>query len=606
VDSRNIAYFTYDALHGRLARDGQAGEATELGIRRRGWISSAGIAVILALIPAASAIAHDLHGRSAAAEKLTPALLHFGAGRLPPAQAPSDTAAPQAPADGCPTSVDSNRLADPSRLLALNRRMHGFGRRPTATPNHQRFVDWLEKRIRAVPGMRVRSIPLTIDRQIERRTGLAAGPDNHALRRVPVSGPVPYSRPTKGRGVEAPLVYVPPGDSIDEQEVAGRIVVRDAVPGSLPRPAFLALSWFVWDPDTSLTQQTLANYERDWVSFTRNQELEAAADAGAAGLIFVHGFPRSQVRDQYAPYNGVFWRLPGLYVGVDEGERLKQLAEEGGRARLSLAASREPAGTRTLVATLPGMSEERIAVTSHTDGINAVWDNGPIAMLAMAEHFAAVPMECRPRTLEFTFTSAHLYLTEATADDYAQELNRDYDKGKVVLAMALEHLGAREYDAVARPDGKPGRVIEPTGRSEPNSFFVGESPLLAGAVSESLVRNDLRRSIVLRGADVPAPRLPPHHSFGGEGTAYHTRLLPTIAFVTGPWTLFNPAFGMEAIDGELFHRQLVVFTDLVYSLDEIPREAIAGGYLAEREGRSVLCEASEDGFGLARCEDAGP
>jgi hypothetical protein len=480
--------------------------------------------------------------------------------------------------------------------------MYDFGPRPTATPNHQRFVDWIEKSVRALPGMEVRSIPLTVDRQIERQAELAAGADGGALQSVAVSGPVPYSQPTKGPGVEAPLVYVPPGEPIEEQDVAGRILIRDAVPGSVPRPAFLALSWFVWDPDTSLTQQTPSDYERDWVSFTRNQELEAAADAGAAGLIFVHGFPRSQVRGQYAPYNGVFWKLPAAYVGVDEGEQLKQLAEEGGRARLSLKASRQPAETRTVIATLPGMSEERIAVTSHTDGINAVWDNGPIAMLAMAEHFASLPRDCRPRTLEFTFTSAHLYLSEATADDYAAELNEGYDKGSVALAMALEHLGAREYDAVPRPDGGPGRVIEPTGRSEPNSFFVGESPFLAGAVSESLVRNDLRRSIILRGADVPGPHLPPHHSFGGEGSAYQMRLVPTIAFVTGPWTLFNPAFGMEAIDGDLFQQQLVVFTDLVYSLDEIPREAIAGGYLAEREARSALCEASADGFGLARCE----
>jgi hypothetical protein len=101
--------------------------------------------------------------------------------------------------------------------------------------------------------------------------------------------------------------------------------------------------------------------------------------------------------------------------------------------------------------------------------------------------------------------------------------------------------------------------------------------------------------------------LPPHHSFGGEGTAYHNELVPTIAFVTGPWTLFNPAFGMEALDGGLFQRQLVVFTDLVYSLDEIPREAIAGGYLAERGARSALCGASEDGLGLVGCEQpAGP
>ena len=51
------------------------------------------------------------------------------------------------------------------------------------------------------------------------------------------------------------------------------------------------------------------------------------------------------------------------------------------------------------------MSEERLVVQSHTDGMNAVWDNGPTAMIAMAEHMAALPKECRPRTIEFVFTT---------------------------------------------------------------------------------------------------------------------------------------------------------------------------------------------------------
>lgn len=512
-------------------------------------------------------------------------------------------AATAVPAQGeaCPGSVAAGELADAARLMELNGQMHDFGPRPTATPNHQRFVKWIQRRLHALPGVDVESIPMTIQRQIEKGAELTAGLSGGSLGQVALAGPVPYSEPTGGNGVEAPLVYIPPGEAISPDQAAGRIVIRDSVPGTLPRAAFLAVSWFMHDPDLSMAKATTENYERDWIGFTRNAELAAAADAGAAGIVFVHGFPLEQVRGQYAPYNGVFWELPGVYVGVDEGEHLKELASRGGRARMKLTASRGPAKTETLKATLPGLSDERIAVTSHTDGINAVWDNGPIAMLAMLEHFAAVPIECRPRTLEFTFTTAHLFLSQASAEDYAAELDEGYDDGTVALAIALEHLGAREYEAVPRPGGGPGRSIEPTGRTEQNTFFVGESPFLAGTVANSIVENDLARSYVLRGADVPGPHLPPHHSFGGEGTAYHGYLVPTVAFVTGPWTLFNPSFGMEAVDGELFHEQLTVFTDLIYELDDVPREVIAGAYLAEREARSPLCATDDHGHGLAWC-----
>lgn len=567
----------------------------------RRWL--VGLVVVLIGVPTASATAYVLGSHPGSS--LTAARVHYGSeSSISGDVGVNGSAALPSAAPGCPASLDLDKLADASRLLELNARMHDFGPRPTATPNHQRFVDWIEKEMRSLPGTSVRSIPMTIPRQVERGAALAAGTDD-PLEGIPLAGPVPYSEPTTGKGVEAPLVYVPPGESFTEEDVAGRIIVRDAVPGTIPRAAFTAVTWFMYDPDLSLTKKTASDYEREWIAFTRNADMEAAAEAGAAGIVFAHGFPLEQVRDQYAPYNGVFWDVPGVYVGVDEGERLKEIAASGGTARLSLKASRGPAKTETLKVTLPGLSDERIAVTSHTDGINAVWDNGPIAMLAMAEHFAALPLECRPRTLEFTFTTAHLFLSEASANDYAAELDAGYDEGTVALVMALEHLGAREYEPFPRPDGLPGRTLKPTGEGEMNTFFVGETPYLAGTVSESLVANDLARSIVLRGADAPGLHIPPHHSFGGEGTAYHGHLLPTIAFVTGPWTLFNPSFGMEAVDGDLFRTQLAVFTDLIYELDDVPREVIAGVYPVEREARSVVCDADDHGFGLAWCPE-GP
>ena len=63
--------------------------------------------------------------------------------------------------------------------------------------------------------------------------------------------------------------------------------------------------------------------------------------------------------------------------------------------------TRRVARTLNLIATLPGGGAERVVVSSHTDGMNAVWDNGPIAMLALLQHFAALPLECRPFAVGF-------------------------------------------------------------------------------------------------------------------------------------------------------------------------------------------------------------
>ena len=111
-----------------------------------------------------------------------------------------------------------------------------------------------------------------------------------------------------------------------------------------------------------------------------------------------------------------------------------------------MQAERTPgAPTRNVIATLPGRSPQRIVIASHTDGMNAVWDNGPTAIIALARWFSALPLRCRPRTLEFGFTTGHLYQSDVGAHRYALELDRGYDEGTVALAVALEHLGAREY-----------------------------------------------------------------------------------------------------------------------------------------------------------------
>jgi hypothetical protein len=511
-----------------------------------------------------------------------------------------------APAAGsCPSTADAAGFASTARLLRDNRVMAGFGQRPSGSPNQGRFIAWLQERLARIPGMRLDSLPYAINRWDFDGAALSAGGAQVAL-----AGPVPYARPTAAGGATGKLVYVPVGTALTDGSLKDKIVVRDATPGSVPFAAFKAVEWFEWDPDGTLAQDAASSYERDFIGYNqRVTDLQDAAKAGAAALVFVHDFPRRQVRDQYAPYEGTRWGVPAVYVGADEGQRLKHLAAEGASATLKLAASDTRAATPTVIATLPGTGDERFVIESHTDGMNAIWDNGPIAILALARYFAQQPLECRPRTLQFVFTTGHLYqrLTGGAdrgggAEQFAKRLDEDYDNGTVALVFTIEHLGAREYSAGPRNDGGPGRVLEATGRSEPSTMFAGESPTLIAAIAEALIRRDVRRSYLLRGSDVPAAKIPVHNSFGGEGTEYQQHLLPAVSLVTGPWTLYNPAFGMEAIDGALMRKQALVFADLVQGLAGTPSQLIAGAYTGYRGARAGLCAAGLGTLGLTRCE----
>jgi hypothetical protein len=232
-------------------------------------------------------------------------------------------------------------------------------------------------------------------------------------------------------------------------------------------------------------------------------------------------------------------------------------------------------------------------------------------MLALARHFAALPLACRPRTLQFVFTTGHLYQhlvagssdRGGSAEVEAKLLDQGYGDGNVAMVFALEHLGAKEYAAVARTDGGPGRRLQPTGRSEVNTFFTGNSPVLVSTIMHAVVARDLGRTYVLQGADAPGPHLPAHETFGGEGTAYHQHLIPTIALVTGPWTLYNPAFGMEALDFDLMRTQTMIFSDMIQSVAGVPTSALGGGYVAERTARDTLCSSGLALMGFVRCRN---
>lgn len=496
--------------------------------------------------------------------------------------------APTAAAATCPTRVEPADFTSSASLRAFNAQLERLGPRPTASEAQARYIAALERRMRRLHGVRVRSLPYAIDRWDHRSTRLEL--DGTAL---PVAGPVPYARPAEARGA---LLEVPRGQPIGP-EAAGRIVVRDATPSAVPFSVFgpSLLGRFLHDPGDTLAGAP--EFRRDFLDYdARMADLQAAADAGARGLLFLTDLPREQVRGQYAPYEGVRWRIPAAYLGADEGARVRAaMAAGAASARLTLrATTRREAPTRTLMATLPGRSDRRIVVESHTDGVNAIWDNGPIAMVAMARRLAALPRACRPRTIDFVFTTGHLFQRldepderDGGAEQVAQLLDRDYDRGRVAAVVVVEHFGALEYGREPRPGGLPGSRLRRTGDRELLLVGVTESRALVEAVRRVVLRHDLRRTALLRGADVAGDHVPPHCSLGGEGTPYLRHLLPTVGAIAAPATLYHPAFGLEGIDFAHMRRQAIAFTELTMALGRIDARAIAGQVDEQRRRRAA-------------------
>src|SRR3954453_325140 len=495
----------------------------------------------------------------------------------------------------CPTAPDPAKLPDAAGLKKMNAFLGPLGARPTGSPEQQVYIDWIRRELRGIPGVKVSEVGYPINRWSEQSSTLRVRIGGRATD-LPVADAIPYSLPTAKDGVAGDAVLIPDDQAITEDNARGKVIVRPAPVGSVPMyDLFLpVVSWEVYDPNRTI--DPTSNFEGDFINYNaRTTDLRAAAKAGAKGIHFLKDLPRRQLAGHNEPYAGTAWGAPGMFLGADEAKSLTD-ALAGGKAvsaRISERARFDKVTTPSIQATLPGGSPQRLVIDSHTDGTNAVEDNGPVAMVAMLRYFASLPIACRPRTLQFAFSTAHFYQRVARPDvrhggagQLAEQLDRDYDKGTVSAVVVLEHLGAREYEMEPRKDGGPGSRLVSTGRRAIQFIGVTPSPSLVSTVDGVVRRYDLQRSILLQGADAPGGTVPQHCSFGGEGTPYNIHLLPTIGVISAPQSLYDPAFELEGIDFDVMHSEVLGFTELINRMQPMSQEEIAGTVTTDRARRA--------------------
>ncbi|CAN5597185.1 hypothetical protein BH10ACT1_BH10ACT1_17670 [soil metagenome] len=482
------------------------------------------------------------------------------------------------------SQIDASTFASVEQLRSWCHRVGSVGLRGTGSPTHEDLIAWIEDELHRVPGLAVRSESFDLLRwapvpegDLERAATLSVDGSE-----VAVAGAVPYSL---GTDAEGPLRYLPPGVPITRENAAGAIVLRDFPDLPLPYDVLLSMADHISPDSEDLRGQV---FDRPALADSiLHDELIAAGDAGAAGLLVAFDLPRDQVCGYFEPHKGCHYRVPAAYVGVDERDALRAGVAVGATAQLAVTATASAGTTRNLYATLHGRSAERIVIVSHTDGNTWVQENGIAALLAMAHFFAAIPADERHHTIEFAFTSAHLHISREGGRHYAEQLDRDYEDGTVSFVFVLEHLGARELVPVDRTDG-PGRRLEFTGETEPVLWAVGPSPALKQAVVRAIEDRDLKRIVATSGMGFPVEgQVPRIASFGGLGTYFHTYLVPTTSIITAPWSLWAPAFGEDAIDFDVLRQQALAATDVVRSLDGVARDVVAGAYLEDRRARAA-------------------
>ena len=488
-----------------------------------------------------------------------------------------------ASAASCPSVINAADFTSKTQLREMTAKFNSFGPRILGSAAHNKAIDWLEKKARREK-LRVHSLPFKPYGWFPRTRfkhgpgldigaagGLSVIRHDGSKVNVPDTGAVHWSKPTgKKGGRTGQLVYLPPDQAITPENAAGKVVIRDFQLGSIPFGLLAPLLGLYQTPDL----KGYTEYSRPYLSPNVHVDQMDASRAGAAGLVFVFDVPGKQVRGYYDPHVGTIYRQPAVFVGSGQAERLKALAAQGSSARVTVLAKITRKRTRNLIVRLPGQSAEKIVLAANTDGNSWVQEDGVIGMLAFARYYANLPKGCRPRTLELVFSSAH----DAFRDDGLNPDHYPLDKSKTAFAFTIEHLGTREIVPIG--DGA-ARHLEFTGFADPALFAAGDSDVLRETAVTATQRRNLPRTAVLKGLDVPNQnQAPPICSMGGLGNAFHPNLVPTLAMISGPWSLYDPVFGRKAINFAQMRSQVLAAGDAILALAGLPRAQIAGDYPA--------------------------
>lgn len=432
--------------------------------------------------------------------------------------------------------ADGGALPTADELWDAQLRLAALGPRYTGNDAHLALIDWMSAEL-AELGLHVASDDTRFTRWTETGASLALGATEEP---VEVASTYPYSRPTGAEGVSADLVHGGrAGDPDLSADMAGRIVFLDAPAPSLP--------FGQWYPDpqpygaAGPFPQSISHAAAQVVTAP---DLAPFAARGARGVILGwSGVSEAQAANQYLPFNRPMQPIPGLWVGPEAAVRLREAARAGQRARLTLAADLvENAVSRTIYAELPGATAETVIVNTHSDGPNAVEENGPIGLIALARRLAARPRAERRRSVVFVMASGHFVGPQVASTGGFLERHREILR-RTVAALAVEHLGAMEW--VDRPDGSYG----PTGRPELSFLFTRDPGLARLALAVARQAGDPRGAVAL-------PRALPH--FFGEGRPLARAGVPTLGFIPLPTYLLSaaPDGHIGKLDPRLMHLQL--------------------------------------------------
>lgn len=363
------------------------------------------------------------------------------------------------------------------------------------------------------------------------------------LKQVPLSSAWPYSGQTGPAGITGKLILMR-GLRKNWRAATGKIAVIEAQNIDVPA-GLLLTSW-----GDELPFKTVANPVIG--SELAGTDLLKARQAGVLGVVAVwRDITDAAARGQYLPFTRDYQGIPAVWVPESLRDDVLDAARNGETATLTLEAKNTPASMDTLWAVSKGSgphANESVLVVTHSDGVNAVEENGHLGLLTLARDAAETAHD---RTIVFVYTAGHLRIPAVTKHGQATtawlEAHRDLWSPEVdgltaVAGLTIEHLGARHFTT----DPETGRYGA-DGTLEPELLYA-TTPELAG-----LVRDTWQGA-----SDHAVPVKPGALIHLGEGEPLYKAKIPSVSLVTGPLHLLAE-LDDDLVDIDALTRQIDSF-----------------------------------------------
>ncbi|MFQ3216732.1 M28 family peptidase [Paraperlucidibaca sp.] len=267
---------------------------------------------------------------------------------------------------------------NPNRLHSWVRELTTFQPRWAGYPEEHRATKWLAQRLTDA-GLNVKVEPYTFRKWelSDWEVQLIEGEAREKITSFPIWS-------THGGSGTAELVYVGFGSEQEllAQDISGKAVV--------------------------VTGRALIN-----VFSTYPETYQRAAELGAVAMFVTSDAPDNLIRPTSSGDNRLDDNpIPAFQLGAQDLAKLRDASRKGGLISWKLDARHVDGTTHDVVARLPGSGklEGTILICAHYDAwFSGALDNatGVAGLIGLAEHFAALPIEERPRDILFLGVTGH-------------------------------------------------------------------------------------------------------------------------------------------------------------------------------------------------------